>query len=390
MATTYTINDIRNIFNDRAGVRGISSNVSPDQFNRWLNAAELKFFNIQRSEYAKTQVISDSISKWLSEPLFLPIPATGVYPFFTGMNLLHVDSMSAYLVTTGTKIATLGSLVGGTGYTDGAYSNVSLTGGTGTGATAYIVVSSGIVVTVLPILQGSGYVVGDTLSASGLGAGTAFTIHVATVTGATTSYKVKRVEKNRWDANVSSAYDAPVQEFPIYTQFATSFLFAPTNIGFVKLVYLKQPTWSLWAYNLQGYIATLTGLVGGGSYTTGTYTNVPLTGGSGTGALATIIVAGGAVTSVTVTNQGKLYLNGDVLSALAANIGGTGTGFHITVSSLVQGSLRPVYNAISSIQPLWNDSDISTIVDLALEDAAIHSRDTELAGFAQGTSKTIQ
>lgn len=388
MATTYNINSIKQLFSDRAGTRGISSNVTPDKFNRWFPAAELKFFNERRELYAKTQIISDSISKWLSDPLFLSIPATGAYPFFTGMNLLHVDSMSAYLVTAGTMIVTLDTLVGGTGYTDGSYT-VALTGGTGTGATAYIVVTGGIVVSVLPIQQGSGYVVDDTLSAT-LPAGSGFSIDVATLTGATTSYKVKRVEKNRWDANVSSTYDAPTQEFSIYTQYANSFLFAPANIGFAKIVYLKEPLWSFWGYNLQGYIATLTGLVGGSAYTNGTYPNVPLTGGLGNGALATIVVSGGAVTSVTITNPGKIYLNGDVLSALAANIGGTGTGFSTTISSLVPGSIRPIYNAATSIQPLWNDDDISTIIDLALEDAAIASRDKELTNFAQETSNQIQ
>jgi len=53
------------------------------------------------------------------------------------------------------------------------------------------------------------------------------------------------------------------------------------------------------------------------------------------------------------------------------NIGGTGAGFSITVSSLVAGTVRPVYDANNSVQPLWNNDDISTIVDLALQDATI-------------------
>lgn len=385
----YSIDDVKKLFSDRAGTRGISSNVSPDKFNRWWNSAELKFFNTMYDQYARKQTVSDSISKWFTNPLYLPIPTNGTFPFFAGMNLLHVDSMSCYLVTTGTMIATLNTLVAGSGYTPGSY-YLPLTGGTGTGAQAFIVVAAnGVITTAIPSQQGSGYVVGDTLSAT-IPGGTGFSIKVATVTGATTEYDVTRVEKQRWAANISSSYDYPTQQFAIYTQYANSFLFAPANIGFAKTVLLQQPIWSYWGYNLQGYIATLTGLVAGTAYTSGTYQNVPLTGGLGNGALATIVVAGGGVTSVAVANPGKIYLNGDTLSANNAFIGGTGTGFSITVSSLVPGSIRPVYNPTLSVQPLWNNDDVSTIIDIALADAAIASRDKELTGFSEKASQSQQ
>ena len=60
-------------------------------------------------------------------------------------------------------------------------------------------------------------------------------------------------------------------------------------------------------------ILTLGVITGGTVYTNGTYTTVPLTGGSGTGALATIVVAGNSVTTVTVTTVGSNYEVGDVL-----------------------------------------------------------------------------
>jgi hypothetical protein len=77
-------------------------------------------------------------------------------------------------------------------------------------------------------------------------------------------------------------------------------------------------------------------ITGGSLYTAGTYTNVPLTGGTGSGATANIAVAGGAVTAVTLVNRGSGYTSGDTLSASAANIGGTGSGFVFTLSSIVQ------------------------------------------------------
>lgn len=86
--------------------------------------------------------------------------------------------------------------------------------------------------------------------------------------------------------------------------------------------------------SVSGALQTLGGLVGGTLYTTGTYNNVPLTGGHGAGAQATVVVAGGAVTQVTVTAPGSGYQVGDVLSAAAANIGGTGSGFTITAAAV--------------------------------------------------------
>lgn len=390
MATQYSIDEIKRLFSDRAGTRGVSANVSPDKFNRWWNSAEIKFFNARFDEYSIKQTISDSISVWMTDPMYIPVDTNGFFTFFTGMNMLHVDSMSAYLVTTGTKIATFEAITPGSGYTDGSYT-LPLTGGTGTGATAYIVVDGGEVVSCVPVLQGSGYAVNDVLTAT-LAPSVTFNVTVATLTGATKDYPVTRVEKNRWAANVSSTFDAPTQEFGIYTQFANSFQFAPANLGFAKIIYLQQPIWSKWGYNLAGYIGTLTGLVGGSLYTNGTYTNVPLTGGSGSGALATIVVSGNAVTSVTLNTDslGKLYQVNDVLSALSSNIGGTGSGFTIMVSSLVSGTVRAVYDPTKSIQPKWNSDDISTIIDLALNDAAISARDPELAQFADKTAKSQQ
>lgn len=79
-----------------------------------------------------------------------------------------------------------------------------------------------------------------------------------------------------------------------------------------------------------------TNSIGAGSgYVTGTYTSVPLTGGTGTSAVATIVVnATGNVSSVTVTTAGTGYKLGDVLSASNTNLGGSGSGFAYTVNTL--------------------------------------------------------
>ena len=81
-------------------------------------------------------------------------------------------------------------------------------------------------------------------------------------------------------------------------------------------------------------IQTLGAITAGSGYTNGTYNNVPLTGGSGANATATVVVSGGAVTSVTITLRGASYVVGNVLSASNTNLGGTGAGFSIPVTAI--------------------------------------------------------
>jgi len=90
-------------------------------------------------------------------------------------------------------------------------------------------------------------------------------------------------------------------------------------------------------FTFTGLVLTLNTLVGGTLYTNGTYTNVTLTGGSGSGAKATIVVAGATVTTVTLTAAGNGYAVGNTLSATAATIGGTGSGFSINVATINDG-----------------------------------------------------
>jgi len=85
---------------------------------------------------------------------------------------------------------------------------------------------------------------------------------------------------------------------------------------------------------INGMVGVLGTITGGSLYTNGSYGGVALTGGSGTGATANITVSGGVVTGVAVLNPGINYVVGDVLSASAATIGGTGSGFSVPINSI--------------------------------------------------------
>jgi hypothetical protein len=87
-------------------------------------------------------------------------------------------------------------------------------------------------------------------------------------------------------------------------------------------------------------IQTFGAITGGSAYTNGTYNNVPLTGGSGANATATVVVSGGEVTTVTITLRGASYVVGDVLSAVNTNLGGTGAGFSIPVTAIYAQTIR--------------------------------------------------
>jgi hypothetical protein len=79
-------------------------------------------------------------------------------------------------------VASFGTRVNGTGYTDGTYTNVALSGGSGYGATATITVASGAVTAATLVRGGQWYTTSDTLSCALIGAGSNFALPVATTT----------------------------------------------------------------------------------------------------------------------------------------------------------------------------------------------------------------
>ena len=83
-----------------------------------------------------------------------------------------------------------------------------------------------------------------------------------------------------------------------------------------------------------GAVATFGTRVNGSGYTSGTYTNVALSGGSGYGATADITVTSGAVTAATLVRGGQWYTTSDTLSC---QLIGAGTLFALPVATITQG-----------------------------------------------------
>ena len=85
---------------------------------------------------------------------------------------------------------------------------------------------------------------------------------------------------------------------------------------------------------VQGQITGTGSLNGGSLYTNGVYQNIALTGGSGNGAIADIVIVGQTIVSCSITFGGQFYVVGDVLTVPNTSIGNSGSGFFITVASI--------------------------------------------------------
>jgi len=110
----------------------------------------------------------------------------------TAIGLSVANTYTASLSVNATLVkangVSTGTLAGGAGYTNGTYTNVPLTGGNGVSAIANITVAGNAVTVVTIVWAGSGYKVGDVLSASTsiIGAGSSFTYTITAVANKTT------------------------------------------------------------------------------------------------------------------------------------------------------------------------------------------------------------
>lgn len=164
--------------------------------------------------------------------------------------------------------------------------------------------------------------------ASDGGMGTALNTVGETVSGTAT---MTQEDNTVTDFTIEES-DSPVESIVSATGKVT-FAWSSYKVDYNTLVKLLGGTGNL--PKPVGALLVMGAITAGTLYTAGYYEDVPLTGGGGTGARANITVSAGGVTTVELTSLGSAYVNGNSLSALAANIGGTGSGFAIAVTTVV-------------------------------------------------------
>jgi len=247
----------------------------------------------------------------------------------------------------GNKLETLTVTNGGSGYTDGTYLSVPLvtSSGNGTNATGNITVSGGVVTAATVQAQGGGYTVSDALTVEGDDI-TIAVLASANITNAGTSYTngsytaVATTQTNTRDGLVGAGatFDITVSGNSIT---AATLVDGGTN-------YQVGDTLTVASGDVGGDSGEINGVSvinGGSGYADATYTNVAITGGSGSNATAEISINGGVIDSVTITNGGSGYAANETVSL--AGYGGaslnidsivSATGFELTVASITVGS----------------------------------------------------
>jgi hypothetical protein len=140
---------------------------------------------------------------------------------------------------------------------------------------------------------------------------------------------------------------------------------ARRSAGYFSQVF-RFPVNAGWETNAVGGVLNTSIANAGSSYTNGTYSYIALTGGTGTGAKADIVVSGGKVISIVIDDRGTGYTVGDTLSASIP----AGSGFQLTVGSTVDfvslwqhevGTDAVAFTSAEAIESFFETSDLGWV-----------------------------
>lgn len=303
-----TVNTLANLQNETTAVNTINNND--------LTLATAFDNTISRDGTSPNQMLSN-LDMNSNHILNLPEPSSDNDPIrkidltnvSTITNLIHTASSTSNSVGTGAKTFTVPS---GLGFQVGQFILVQQNGNTanymGGRVTSYI---------------GTSLVTNMTAS-GGSGTFTNWTIDVSGAPGATGAISP---QVNIYDTRtLAIAATIPGSVNVIQTNAYDSSYTDNSGATFVR-VSTGTPFLDTWP---------LTGTIAGGSgYVNGTYYGIPLGGGVGIGCVAVVTVSGNTVTAISHSTQpGNGYKIGDVLTTPNAFIGGVGSGFTYTISSI--------------------------------------------------------
>jgi hypothetical protein len=243
---------------------------------------------------------------------------------------------------------------GGTKYTNGTYTNVPLTGGTGAGATANITVASTQILTLATITSGGTYSVPGTYSAvaltGGAGSGATANITVGAGTGIASLHNTfggLNYNNGTYSgvALTGGGWSGATANITVSGFVVTTVTLVNPGTGYVAADTLSAASANIGGGSgfttqvnaLGGPVTAVTLVSGGTGYAAGntlSATASSLGSSSGFGFSIKVATIGGPVTGITLVNPGYGYASGDSLSAAAASIGGTGSGFSTLVTGV--------------------------------------------------------
>lgn len=268
---------------------------------------------------------------WESEYVLINDP-TASYSAWNGTIFVEEGGVSPVIALTAS----------GTGYT--SVPTVTISGGSGHGATAVATIETPAVIAVNVINGGSQYATPPTVVFSGgggTGAAASATIDQRGLTSITIaqpgdiSIATSPVGNVTFSGGGGSGASASlvfsetqgppstrweVQQIIIQSS-GSGYTSAPSvTINITAGFVIVQPTATCTVGN--GQVLAITVTSGGGGYTSAP--TVTLTGGGGTGATAAAVIGGSGVATVTLTNPGSGYLSSDTLTVGFSGGGGTG------------------------------------------------------------------
>lgn len=265
---------------------------------------------------------------WLSSVLLINDIKSG-YSAWNGSQFVKAGGVSMVLSITNA----------GTGYT--SIPTVTITGGSGSGATAVATIGTPAVVAVNVINPGSQYATPPVVVFSGgggTGAAATATIDLRSVTGLSVSGNGRYTAPPGFQLPFifsGGGGGSGASATAYFTDVPGGFAITSISLNAVGSGYSSPPSASLPPGYFYSGSNTFTVTVGNGgvlsiTVTTpgGGYTSAPTVsftgGGGGSGATAAAVIGGSGVTSLTLTNPGGGYLASDVLTLTISGGGGTG------------------------------------------------------------------